>query len=712
MDEPIARIGRPDPQGREALVEPEIASSDRGEPDNSTTNVDATNVLTPETLSDIFRRGRICFEQGDYDSAIRDFDTILEKAPTNAVILGLRATARHNSGDFGGSVADYDRAIAIGPQLGWMYKGRGTALHFLEDYDAAIADYTCAINIDPADADTYCRRGSAHCTVDDFDAAISDLTESIRLAPANAEAHQYRADSLFALDDHNAAIADYDEAIRLDPNLAHAYRGRAGCWDALGRADLADADYERADRLDDEDSFKGEVMSVTERKTQLHALINSHFEPTPFEDLTITERLFPHRVRADLQRATDQMIGGEMSISFFCGVRKNHSFEGINLSELLIHDRNNPAQSVPPLYEEIDVGEEQPIRCLQNGLWLLESGGIKLALFLEQNTRFHHHEGVKIQVATANDPQGFQLSQRFLTGLEEAIRKAESYRGKILSLEAGERYRGQSAGITVHRLSNVDRDQVILPASTLELLERNVIRFVDLRSRLSNLGLATKKGLLFYGPPGTGKTHTIHYLAGALKGHTTLLVTAEQVGLLDEYMALARLLQPSIVVIEDVDLIARDRTTMGSPCEEALLNKLLNEMDGLRTDSEILFVLTTNRPEALEAALASRPGRVDQAIEFPLPDEIGRAKLVRLYARGVEVSDEVVRETVMRTEGVSASFIKELMRRAAQFQLERDGSGGLTVEDVSAALDELLFSGGTLNRKLLGARTDDAQCSV
>src|SRR4051812_48400833 len=104
------------------------------------------------------------------------------------------------------------------------------------------------------------------------------------------------------------------------------------------------------------------------------------------------------------------------------------------------------------------------------------------------------------------------------------------------------------------KLAQVERDQVILPARTLGLLERNVIRFVGLRSRLNGLGLATKKGLLFYGPPGTGKTHTIHYLAGALSGHTTLLITAEQVGLLDEYMTLARLLQPSVVVIEDVDL--------------------------------------------------------------------------------------------------------------------------------------------------------------
>ncbi len=86
-----------------------------------------------------------------------------------------------------------------------------------------------------------------------------------------------------------------------------------------------------------------------------------------------------------------------------------------------------------------------------------------------------------------------------------------------------------------------------------------------------------------------------------------MLISAEQVGLLSEYMTLARLLQPSIVVLEDVDLIARDRANMGSACEEILLNKLLNEMDGLNPDSDILFLLTTNRPETLEAVLLRGP---------------------------------------------------------------------------------------------------------
>jgi ATP-dependent 26S proteasome regulatory subunit len=218
--------------------------------------------------------------------------------------------------------------------------------------------------------------------------------------------------------------------------------------------------------------------------------------------------------------------------------------------------------------------------------------------------------------------------------------------------------------------------------------------------------MSTKKGILFYGLPGTGKTHTIHYLASVLPQVTTLLITEEQVSLLSEYMALARLLQPSMVVIEDADLIARDRTAMAGPSQEMFLNKLLNEMDGLRTDADILFILTTNRPETLEAALTSRPGRIDQAIEFPLPDAEGRERLIRLYSHEAPVTDNVVRAIIKLTENVSAAFIKELMRRATQFYLERGGSDTIMLHDVDASMEEMMFEGGSLNRKLLGGYRD------
>ena len=87
-------------------------------------------------------------------------------------------------------------------------------------------------------------------------------------------------------------------------------------------------------------------------------------------------------------------------------------------------------------------------------------------------------------------------------------------------------------------------------------------------------------------------------------------------------------------------------------------------MNGLREDAGILFVLTTNRPDQLEEALTSRPGRIDQAIEIPLPDEGGRRKLI-------------------------------------QFQIETGGQE-LAIGHVEAALDEMIFHGGSLDAKLLG----------
>ncbi|MBS1953382.1 MAG: 26S protease regulatory subunit [Cyanobacteria bacterium SZAS-4] len=359
------------------------------------------------------------------------------------------------------------------------------------------------------------------------------------------------------------------------------------------------------------------------------------------------------------------------------------------------------AVSVGPLqHDEIDTGEDRAVRCVKTALWLSASEGVKFAVLVANSDRYSQPETI-VEVAVEAGETGSEFSRQLLQDIEKLVSRSLTYRGKVISLEQSSRYSGEGGTIRVHKLHSVTRDQVILPPKTLQLLERNVMDFIAQRDKLHELGMASKKGLLFYGPPGTGKTHTIHYLASQLPEHTTLLITAGQVGLLEEYFLLARFMQPAMIIIEDADLIARDRETMDNPCAESLLNKLLNEMDGLRSDAAILFVLTTNRAEHLEQALASRPGRVDQAIEFPLPDEEGRLKLLKLYAGELKLGDEVITSIVKRTEGASAAFIKELMRRVAQYHLQNGNQDGFA-EDVNLALEDMLFSGGKLNVKLLG----------
>ena len=449
------------------------------------------------------------------------------------------------------------------------------------------------------------------------------------------------------------------------------------------------------------------LPEVTGKKQFEYAFeaLNWHFAGIPRDQLVASSRQFPGHMRADVQAAIDRLFS-ESPLRFF-GIHEEYRYETVNIAALTRVGRDAIAVA-PAEYQDVDVGQSEPVKCLVNGLWLCRTGDLRYAVVLSSHREYRNEPGTRIEIAVPAGAEGAEFVQRCFSELESAVNAARSYRGKILSLDGDNDYRGRSRGVMVHKLPPVQREDVILPEATLKLLDRNVLNFVGSRPQLRALGQSTRKGILLYGPPGTGKTHTIRYLASNLPGHTTLIITAAQVELLAHYMNLARLLQPSMVVIEDVDLIARDREQMG-PCEESMLNALLNEMDGLKEDADILFILTTNRPEQLESALASRPGRIDQAIEVPLPDGAGRNKLVQLYGRGLPLGDAVISEAAQRTKGVSAAFIKELMRRIAQASIARDGGTSVEAGDISEALDDMLFAGGKLNVKLLGGAEEMAE---
>lgn len=438
----------------------------------------------------------------------------------------------------------------------------------------------------------------------------------------------------------------------------------------------------------------GHGSSVVQQDSALRKQLRRHFKRLPFEQLLTSSRSFLATSRPDLQVAIDVYFQSYKYLSQV-GIHVGMERGGVTFASLVASTPWMGGELAPLQYDEVDIGEALPMRCLKNSLWLAMDSGMPFVVLMDSNAG-----QIRVEVAAPRGDAGLTFCEEFFRDLEQTVSGAHTYRGKAISLEGRYDYLGRIGAVQVHRLRPVTREQVILPKETLDLVERNVNTFVRARQSLKGLGLSGKKGLLFYGPPGTGKTHTIHYLSSQLPGHTTLLIAAEQTAALGAYFALARVLQPSMIVIEDVDLIARARA--GNFTENTLLNSLLNEMDGLREDSDIIVILTTNRPDQLEPALASRPGRVDQAIEFPLPDEVGRTKLVELYSYGLKL-DNALRELIVnRTKGASAAFIKELMRRSAQFNFEVGGDGTLLRSAVDGALEEMLFRGGSLNLKLLG----------
>jgi len=285
--------------------------------------------------------------------------------------------------------------------------------------------------------------------------------------------------------------------------------------------------------------------------------------------------------------------------------------------------------------------------------------------------------------------------------IEQLMREYDVLRGQVLAFGVSENRGNQM--LTFLPRPELGGDDVVLPDGVLDTIERHVVSVADQSARLLASGQHLKRGLLLHGPPGTGKTHTVRYLMGRLPGTTVIVLTGMAMRFIGNAAVLARRLQPSLVVLEDVDLIAQDRSTtpMGNP----LLFALLDAMDGIGNDADVTFVLTTNRAQELEHALTDRPGRVDLAVEVPKPDADGRERLFRLYGQGVELTAELS-QAVAETEGVTASFIKELLRRAALISIAGDPGGTTVVVDdhaLTTALREMNESRSTLTRSLLGS---------
>ena len=276
------------------------------------------------------------------------------------------------------------------------------------------------------------------------------------------------------------------------------------------------------------------------------------------------------------------------------------------------------------------------------------------------------------------------------------------YRGRVLELGSRYFHDDESAPLTVRSLPSIARDRIVLPDGVLEQVERQAFAMAKHAERLRASGRHIRRGLLLHGPPGVGKTLTAMYLATQMPDRTVVLLTGQSLGAVGPSVDLATALQPAMLVLEDVDLVAMDR---GYEDTNVILFELLNAMDGLDEDHDLLFVLTTNRADLLEPALAARPGRIDQAVELPLPDAEGRRRLIALYGEGLDLRLEREDEIVSEIAGTSPAFIRELLRRAALIAAEQTEGPLRVVDDhVRAALDELRRSGGELTQTLLGAR--------
>ncbi len=430
-------------------------------------------------------------------------------------------------------------------------------------------------------------------------------------------------------------------------------------------------------------------------------------------DIPVVRTTWPGYDRVDVQVGLDAWLAGPARCHELAGITGFHP--GVGIADLVQDEQWRGVRMGSPATELLPAGPDGvTLACLQSALCLVTDGPRRLALLIQAAG-----PQVYVEVACADAGRARQV----IDEIRRLSIERNVFRGHVISF-GGEVFgpRHQELLSFLER-PEVDRAQVILPSDLLERIERQVVGVARHVSWLRAGGQHLKRGVLLHGPPGTGKTHTVRYLLGQMPGATVVVLTGAALSHIAAACSVARALQPSMVVVEDVDLIAEQRD--GRAGQHPLLFQLLNEMDGLGEDADVTFLLTTNRADLLEPALAQRPGRVDHAAELPFPDADARRRLIRLYQHDLVLDLSSPEAVIARTEGVTASFLKELLRRAAMYAAEDaagqgaeagrgDGAGRpLTVRDaqMNAALDELLDSRNQLTRTLLGGHAAQARAT-
>ena len=411
------------------------------------------------------------------------------------------------------------------------------------------------------------------------------------------------------------------------------------------------------------------------------------------EDVSSTSMSVPVIERVNVQLALDayrdeadgfDVIGLQSDIGHYGGV---------SLPGMVTGSWHGPGESARQ-YVSVDVDVDETIDCLRSGLILTDFAGAAVIALVYASERGMMPE-LFVEVVGADQA----TADGFLRRLRELMHEHNAFRGKVVSFTFG--MHGEF-GLSFVRLPHVERDDIILAPGELEAIEAHAIGISDHADSLRAARQHVKRGLLLYGPPGTGKSHTISYLASRMRDRTTIILTGGAVRAVGQAGTIARSLQPATIIIEDVDLIALDRHLPGGE-HNALLFQLLNEMDGLAEDADVLFVLTTNRVDMLEPALAARPGRIDQAIELSLPGPDARRRLLELYTHAPLPDDDEA--LVRRLDGVAPAFIKELARRA---ELLRLNGTSPAPDAVGAALDAMLEHATPVLRRSLAAPSDPA----
>ncbi len=219
-----------------------------------------------------------------------------------------------------------------------------------------------------------------------------------------------------------------------------------------------------------------------------------------------------------------------------------------------------------------------------------------------------------------------------------------------------------------------------------------LVDFLKQPERYTELGARIPKGVLLVGPPGTGKTLLARAVAGEADAPFLSISGSDFVEMyvgvgasrVRDLFEQAKKQAPAIVFIDEIDAVGRHRGTgLGNTNDEReqTLNQLLVEMDGFGTNTGVIVIAATNRPDVLDPALL-RPGRFDRQITVNRPDLQGREDILKIHSRGKPLAPDVdLNEVAKNTIGFTGADLENLMNEAAIIAV-RNKRKAVTAQDI------------------------------
>ncbi|MFC1846682.1 ATP-dependent zinc metalloprotease FtsH [Chloroflexota bacterium] len=239
---------------------------------------------------------------------------------------------------------------------------------------------------------------------------------------------------------------------------------------------------------------------------------------------------------------------------------------------------------------------------------------------------------------------------------------------------------------------------------------QEVVDFLRSREKFQALGARIPKGMLLIGPPGTGKTLMARAIAGEAGVPFFSISGSEFVEMfvgvgasrVRDLFEQAKRNAPSIIFIDEIDAVGRHRGAGlggGHDEREQTLNQILVEMDGFDTNTSVIVIAATNRPDILDVALL-RPGRFDRRIMLDKPDIIGRTAILKIHSKGKPLDNSVDMESLAKqTVGFSGADLANLVNEAAILAGRRNKKA-ISNEELEESVDRVLAGPERKSRKI------------